>query len=398
MPRPSETERVSQLLFYGSVLLIAWLAYRIVEPFLVEIGWALVLAVCLDPFRVRLWPRLGPTRTALLLTFSVVVLLVIPVVFVGTTLVTEGGPAVSYLEAQLRNQAGPSVWLHDAWKWLRDQAPMLPPEEEAIAKVTEGIGAAAQFVASRAGGVLRGLVSFLFSLGITLVMLFFLIRDWSALAAGFERVLPFEPEQNTRLLAISRAMVSASVTATLSIAAIQGLIGGATFAILGIPGAVVWGAMIGFLALLPMVGATLVWLPAGVWLVLSGSVADGVILLLVGVLVLGNVDNVVRPLLLSGTSQLSTPVLIISLLGGLSAFGFIGIVAGPLVASLLTALVESYRSPLAPAEARLPAAEPSDEGSSSSTGRPEAPSSGSTVESAPAAKAADDEPPDPALR
>ena len=83
MPRKTEAERVSQLVFYGTVLLIGWLAYRIVQPFLVEIGWAVVLAICLDPIRVRLLPRLGPTRTALVLTLAAVVLLVIPVVFVG---------------------------------------------------------------------------------------------------------------------------------------------------------------------------------------------------------------------------------------------------------------------------------------------------------------------------
>src|SRR4030042_3273115 len=99
MPRKTEAERVSQLVFYGTVLLIAWLAYRIVQPFLVEIGWAVVLAICLDPIRVRLLPRLGPTRTALLPTLAGVVLLVIPIVFVGTAVVAQGGPAGGYLEA-----------------------------------------------------------------------------------------------------------------------------------------------------------------------------------------------------------------------------------------------------------------------------------------------------------
>jgi predicted PurR-regulated permease PerM len=85
MARKHEAERVSQLVFYGTVLLIAWLAWRIVEPFLVEIGWAVLLAICLGPARVRLEPRLGRTRTAALLTAAVVVLLVIPVVFVGAS-------------------------------------------------------------------------------------------------------------------------------------------------------------------------------------------------------------------------------------------------------------------------------------------------------------------------
>jgi predicted PurR-regulated permease PerM len=93
MARKTEAERISQLVFYGTVLLIGWLAFRIIQPFLVEIAWAVVLAICIEPVRLRLLPRLGPTRTALALTLAVVVLLVVPVVFVGSALVVEGGPA-----------------------------------------------------------------------------------------------------------------------------------------------------------------------------------------------------------------------------------------------------------------------------------------------------------------
>lgn len=338
----------SRIVFYAAVALILWLGYRVVEPFLVEIGWALVLAICLDPARKRLERRLGPTRTALLLTLLVVVLLVLPVIFVGTTVITEGSTAVSYLGEQLRDRSGPSTWLHQGWEWLRERVPGLPPEDEVIARVTSGIGSAARFVAGSAGGMVKGVASFFFSLTITLVLLFFLVRDWTTVWAGLDKVLPFEPEQNAQLLAMTNDLVLASVTATLSIALIQALIGATTFALLGIQGAVLWGVMIGFLALLPMMGATLVWLPAAVWLILSGAVGKGITLLLVGVLILANVDNVIRPLMLSGKAKVSTPVLVICLLGGLSAFGFIGIVIGPLVGALLTALVQSYQASLAP--------------------------------------------------
>ncbi len=353
MPENLQPPSSSRIVFYGALGLVLWLGYRVVEPFLVEIGWALVLAICLDPVRKRLEGRLGPTRTALVLTLLVIVLLVVPVIFVGTTVIVEGSTAASYLGAQLRDGSGPSVWLHQGWQWLRDRIPGLPSEAEVIANVTSSVGSAAQFVAGRAGGMVKGIASFLFSLTITLVLMFFLVRDWRAVRTGMSRFLPFSPEQNERLMTMTHDLVLASVTATVAIALIQAVIGGATFAILGIPGAVLWAVMIGFLALLPMVGATLVWLPAAAWLILSGSVTKGFTLLLVGALILGNVDNVVRPLLLSGRSQVSTPVLVISLLGGLSAFGFIGVVIGPLVAALLTALVESYQASLAPV---LPAA------------------------------------------
>jgi predicted PurR-regulated permease PerM len=339
-------------------LLIAWLAYRIVQPFLVEIGWAVVLAICLRPARLRLQARLGPTRTALVLTLGVLVLLVLPVVFIGTAVVTEGGPAVGYLEAQLQNQGGAGAWLHGAWAWARERAPFLPPEDEAIARVTASVGKLAEFLAGQAGGLLKGAASFLFALVITLAVLFFLLRDADSFHGAVRRVLPFGAEQNARLMTMASELVSASVTASIAIAALQGLIGGVTFALLGVNGAVLWGVTMFLLSFLPLVGATLVWLPAAVWLALSGSLVKGIVLAAVGVLVLGNVDNVVRPLLLSGKAQMNTLVLLISLMGGVSAFGFIGIVLGPLVAALVTALVDSYHAEPAvvAVEAAAPAA------------------------------------------
>jgi predicted PurR-regulated permease PerM len=344
MSHKAEAERVSQLVFYGTVLLICWLAYRIVQPFLVEIGWAVVLAICLDPVRVRLLPRLGPTRTAVALVVASVVLLVIPVVFVGTAVIAQGKPAVAYLNDQLQGGGGAADWFHQGWEWARARAPFLPTEQEAIAKVTASVGKVAEFLAGQAGGLLKGAANFLFSVVIVLAILFFLLRDASLFARAVRRALPFGDEQNDRLMALSSDLVSASVTSTIAVAAVQGLIGGLTFALLGVSGYVLWGVMMFLLAFLPLVGATLVWLPAAVWLALSGSLVKGIVLALVGVLVLSNVDNVLRPLLLSGKSQMNTLVLIISLMGGVSAFGFIGIVLGPLVAALLTALVESYHA------------------------------------------------------
>jgi predicted PurR-regulated permease PerM len=344
------SRRITFLVFYGSLLLLAYLAYRIVEPFLVQIGWALVLAICLDPVQQRLRPRLGTTRTALLLTGAVLVLLVVPVAFAGLALLGEGEGAVTNVRAQLEDRGGASAWLHAAWEWARGKVPMLPPEEEAIARVTAGMGDMAGFLASRAGGLVKGAALFLFDLLITLGILFFVLRDSASFAASFRRLLPFGEAQNERLLALTSDLVSASVTATLAIAAVQGIIGGITFALLGIKSAAVWGLVMAILSFLPLVGATLIWLPAAIWLMLSGSLAKGIILILVGIVILGHVDNVVRPLLLSGKSQMNTLVLIMSLMGGLSAFGFIGIVLGPLVAAVVTALVESYQPPTAAPE------------------------------------------------
>jgi predicted PurR-regulated permease PerM len=357
MIREHESRRIADLLFYGTVLLLAWLAYRIVEPFLSPIGWSVVLAICLAPVQTRLRPRLGATKTAGLLVVLVVGLLVLPLAFAGTALLTQGQHVVANLQAQLEDKGGAAAWLHQAWDWARTKLPMLPTQDEAIARVTGSVGDVAGFMASRAGGLLAGAAGFAFNLVIMLGVLFFLLRDSDAFAAGLKRILPFGSEQNERLGTLTKDLVSASVTATLTISLVQGLVGGFTFALLGIGGAALWGFIMGLLSFLPVMGATLVWLPAAVWLILSGSPVKGGILLGVGFLIMGHVDNVVRPLLLSGKSRMSTLVLIISLLGGVSAFGFIGIVLGPLVAAVLTALFESYDLANAPPEA-VPAALP----------------------------------------
>jgi predicted PurR-regulated permease PerM len=354
MSQPAGGQRITSLVFYGAVLLIAYLGYRIVEPFLMQIGWAVVLAICLAPAQTRLARRLGAARSAALLTALVLVLLVVPAVLGALTLVREGSAVVDYVEGQLRDRGGPMGLFHVAWQWLRARLAFLPHEDEIVARVSGELGGLATNAAGRAGAILKGALSLAFGLVITLGILFFLLKDAPEMERAARRLLPFGREQNERLLRLTRDIVSASVTSMLVVALIQGVLGGLAFLLLGIPGALLWGGLMAALGLLPAVGAALVWAPAAIWLAVSGSLVKGVILALVGLLVLGNVDNVVRPLLLSGSARMGTLVLVISLLGGVSAFGFIGIVLGPVVAAVLTALVESYH--LEPeAEPELPA-------------------------------------------
>jgi len=258
MTRRPEAERFSQIIFYGTVLLIGYLAWRIVQPFLVEIGWAVVLAICLEPLRVRVQPRLGRTRTAALLTVLVLVLIVLPVLFVGGAVVNQAGPAVKYVDAQLRGQGGPAGWLDTGWTWLRARAPFLPTEEEVVSQITASLGRFAQFLAGQAGGLLASALGLVLALGITLAVLFFLLRDASRFATALGRALPFGAEQNARLLRIASDLVFASVTATIAVSAIQGVIGGVAFVALGIQGAALWGVVMFLTALVPVVGASLV--------------------------------------------------------------------------------------------------------------------------------------------
>jgi predicted PurR-regulated permease PerM len=357
----SESRRLAQVVFYGTVLLIAWIMWKVVQPFVLEIGWAVVLAICLNPIRLRIEPRFGRTKTALTLVLAVLVLVVVPAVFVAHTLYDSGGSGVDYVQRKLADEGGPMGLFHRLWEWVRARAPFLPDEPAVVSELSERLGQIVTFAASQAGRVVASVLTFLFSLVIMLSILFFLLRDASGFAGRLKRVMPFKPEHNDRFVAISSELVSACVTATLVIAAIQGIVGGIVLALLGVKGAVLWGLIMTILSFLPLVGAALVWGPVALWLALSGHLVKGIVLALVGILILGNVENVVRPLLLAGKSKLNTLVLIISLMGGVSAFGFIGIVLGPLAAVMLEAILESYYAAptelvTAPAEAAVTAA------------------------------------------
>jgi predicted PurR-regulated permease PerM len=339
-----ETDRLMRVVFYGTVILIAWLMWRVVQPFAMQIGWAVVLSICLNPIRNRLTPRLGATKAAIVIMLGVLFLVILPVVFVGYTLYNEGATSVSYVEQRLADQGGPAMLFHRTWEWARLEVPLLPAEQVVLSEISSRVGKILEFVANRAGTIIAGTLGFAFSLVIMLSILFFLLRDAASFARALRRVMPFEPELNERFMTLSSDLVSASVTSMLVNAAIQGSIGGVAFLLLGVPGAVLWAFIMTILSFLPLVGSALVWVPVSVWLLLSGHLVRGVVLLLIGLLIFGNTENVIRPLLLSGKAKLNTLVLIISLLGGVRAFGFIGVVLGPLVAVLLTAIIESYAS------------------------------------------------------
>jgi predicted PurR-regulated permease PerM len=342
MSAPSDRQRVNVLFFYGAVLLLGWLFFQIIAPFLVEIAWAAVLAICFQPAHARLAGRLGPSRAAVASTLIVTALIVVPGILVASVLVSEGGRAVNDLQAAFAREG--TTRLRGGWEWARLHVPVLPPADEVLTQVTERLGSVAAAVAAQAGNVLKNVASFLFSLVITLFILFFFLRDGVAVRRVIDRTLPFPGDQRQRLVKQTEDLVSASVIATLLIAVIQGIAGGLAFALLGVRSPVVWGVVMGVASFIPLVGTALVWLPAALWLLATGSLAKGIVLVGIGALI-GNVDNVVRPMLLSGKSEMNGLLVFLSLMGGVSAFGFIGIVLGPLVAATVVALLDSYTEP-----------------------------------------------------
>ena len=334
----AEKQRVNVLLFYVVVLVLGYLAYRIVEPFLMPLAWAGILALCAQPLHGRLRARCGPTAAAILSTVAVALLLIVPAVLLAVALAGEISTALSGLQVSLESLHGNEKVL-SIWAWIEEHVPMASPEEiqSRLADVATKL---TRFMAGQAGAALQTSSVFLFKLFVTLFALFFFLRDGRELGAAIRKFLPFEERRKEELISRTRDLVFAGAMATLSVAAAQGLTGGILFAVLGLKAPIFWGVVMGFCALLPMFGTALVWGPAAVGLMVAGSWAKGAVLLALGIGLVGGMDNVLRPMLVSGKSAMNGLAVFIGILGGVSAFGFAGLVLGPVVVAAVFSILQ----------------------------------------------------------
>jgi predicted PurR-regulated permease PerM len=341
-PLARERERVATVLFYGIVLLLGYLVVRIFAPFLGPLGWAAVLAIFVYPWHERLVARFGDTRAAAISTLTVTLLIVGPGLVLLTAFVQESRAALSGLDRKAL--AGQLAVAEYAWERIRVFIPGAATTDLGTL-VHEAISRTSGFLAARIGSLLADLVVLVFQLFVTLFALFFFLRDADSIVREMRRALPFEDLRRERMLRQTRELVYASIAAGLMIAFLQGLTGGIVFAVLGLGAPVFWGVTMGFFALLPFVGTWIVWLPAAIWLMATGQVGKGLTLAAVGGIVVASIDNFLRPAILSGRAQMNGLLMFISLLGGVSVFGLLGLVLGPLVTAIVAGLFDAYTSP-----------------------------------------------------
>jgi predicted PurR-regulated permease PerM len=210
-------------------------------------------------------------------------------------------------------------------------------------RLVEVLRQAGQVIAGKALSIGQDTLRLFVSAGIMLYVLFFLFRDGRAIARNIRAAMPLSEEYNAELTQRFAAVVRATVKGNIVIAIVQGVIGGVAFWLLGIKGALLWGTLMTFLSLLPAVGSALVWVPAAAYLILTGATAKGIGLVLVGVLVIGLIDNLLRPILVGRDTRLPDYVVLISTIGGIALFGINGFVIGPLIAALFMAAWTLFR-------------------------------------------------------
>jgi predicted PurR-regulated permease PerM len=341
-PLARERNRVTTIVFYVVVLFLGYLFVRILMPFFAPLGWAAVLAIFVYPWHERLAANYGNARAAALSTLVVTLLIVGPGLVILTAFVQESRAALSAVDRDAF--AGPLALLEQAWNRIRG---LIPGGQTIDLRnlIDEAISRTGGFLAASVGGLLADIVVLLFQLFVTLFALFFFLRDADTIMQEVRRSVPFEDLRRERMIRQIRDLVYASVAAGLVIASLQGLAGGVVFALLGLGAPVFWGVMMGFLALLPFVGTWVVWVPAAIWLMATGQVAKGVVLAVLGVTIVGSIDNFLRPAILSGRARMNGLLMFISLLGGVSVFGLLGLVLGPVVTAIVSGLFEAYTGP-----------------------------------------------------
>lgn len=345
----SSHDRFGQLLFYGILLLVAYLAYRVVQPFLASLTWAAIFAMTMNPLQRRFTLQMGPGRAAAATTTVTAFLIVLPIAMLGSMLSAEVPGVVEFVQ-NLPQQTTPER-VSAVWDAIRARVPFeLPADPTAL--VRQAAQTALGWLAPRIGGLAANVFATLGSLFVMLFALFFLLRDGDRVGALVRRLLPFPADERERLMNETRDLVIAGVGAALTVAFVQGLVGAIAFWALGLPLPAIWGAAIGVCSLIPFVGTALIWVPTAAWWLLSGDIVRGVIMIGIGTGVIGLVDNVLRPIILSGRTSANGLVVFIGLLGGVSAFGFVGLVLGPIVLVMAGSLIDALtRERKAPAQA-----------------------------------------------
>lgn len=331
--------RFEQNAFLVLVLLVTIAFGFVLAPFFGAILWALVLAILFGPLNKKLIARMnGRRNSASLLTLLAIILLVIlPAIIVGAALISEllavygkfqSGqidPAATFAKAV----AALPDWIHS---WLESRG---WTDFSAVRNsVSEGLSGSFRALAGRALQVGQSTFNFLLFLGLLLYLTFFLLRDGDALAKRVIEAIPLRSDHRRALIDNFTVVTRATIKGSLVVAIAQGAIGGIIFWILGIEGALLWAVVMALFSLIPAVGAGIVWVPVALYLLATGAMAKGIILVVCGLFIIGLVDNVLRPILVGRDTRMPDYVVLISTLGGLQVFGVNGFVIGPVVAAL----------------------------------------------------------------
>jgi len=344
--------RVGILLLVAALLYLVW---RIVSPLWQPLLWAVLLGSLLAPLTARLAKRIGgkPRFAAAIMTVLTILLFLMPVAIIAGAVAAQAAQLLNRLEGRVPTLASVQTldvsrypWLQQAVAWIGEHSGITLQQMQGW--VINGTKGLLQALMSSSGSVVLGALGTVASFLLMLFVLFFVLRDGPDIAGKFVRMLPIEERHRSRLwrhlIDVTRAVFMGIGLTALA----QGILLGIGFAIAGLPSPLVFGVVGVLFALIPLVGTVILWGPGALYLASQGDYGHAIFLAVWGVVVVSAVDNFLRPLLISGRAEVPTLAVFIGVMGGLSAFGFIGLFLGPIVLGLLVALFRFETEELAP--------------------------------------------------
>lgn len=347
-PPPETPRRVrirlptqSQVFFFTVLALMLFLTWRVFKPFIVYMVAGLFVAVLARPVD-RIWEKLFPNRVAAVCTIlTLILILTLPLAALGFALYKDATTLVRVVD-----EGNLHEYSNRTFDLLVEMG--LLEEEDRNATVELYVERTQVFIRDALNDFTQSLVEgttrFMVAFTVILFVVYYVLTDGERLVAYLRRATPLPPKQMDYLLGEAHRGLKAVFVGQILTSVIQGAVGGIGFLIAGLPGVILWSAVMAVLSLLPLVGAFLVWVPAGVYLLVRGDVWQGVFLLAWGVLVVSQVDNFVRPKLIGSRSGIHPLFVLVGVLGGVAAFGFIGLFLGPLLVGVTVSVLKVWET------------------------------------------------------
>ena len=315
------------------------LCYLMTLPFLASLSWALALAVLFMPLHRKICRKLRkPTFSAIVTSAIAIIILVIPVLLITIRVVLE----IDRGSTLIMNKVESGEWQHNLEKFPYIGKALLWAEDQL--DIPSLIDSLTSFLTTQVTSFLKSSLIQIIVIVLTFYLLFFFLRDRNQILRAIRRFSPLCGHETNGLFKIIGTTIRATVFGTIAVAAIQGFLAGFMFWILDLPAPLLWGTIMTILSVIPLLGAYIIWLPASIYLALDGNLIYAVILACWGMFVVGTIDNILYPILISRKLRLHTIVAFISLAGGIFVFGTSGIVLGPITLTASAYLMHIWRT------------------------------------------------------
>ncbi len=343
-------EQLFAIFFFAVFLYLLYQAFRIFAPFLHPIAWGAVLALTFSPLHRRLTAAFHgrDVLSATLLTIVLVVVVIVPTILFGSVILAQAGTLYERLTDALGRGSTTRIteWIEASalgGLWRRVAPYVEPYDVNLPGLIRNTLRATWKVLADQAAGTARNLVIILFNCLVGVMTFFVSLRGGPRFVEQVQGMVPMEREHSDAILSTLFDTLSAVVQAMLVTAIAQGLLAGIGYWISGVPFSLFLGVLSGFLSLIPY-AVPLVWMSCAAYLVVTGSTGSAIFLVIWGLAVIGSVDNFIRPLVIGERAKLSAFLLFFAILGGLSVYGFLGLLLGPVVVATVVTFLRIYRT------------------------------------------------------